>query len=284
MHMRVDHSFFVSEIKYVTDLKGLLKYLGEKIHKGCLCIHCENRHAKDFKTGEAVQNHMTSKGHCFMKDDDFTEYIKYYDFSSTFNDYKTKIGGKLDDSETLKKDEAYLEIVSDDEDEEWEDDGEDDEEGDDEEDADEESGEKKPKKSQITDESKQMEKEEEKKQQRIHRIKVKKAVVLPSGEVKLPNGKIIGHRGYKSYYKQYFRGEMQRSHMRDIMPSLSSELALLNPHNQLMVVNQINALKQREKIDKINRKYLHKAHQDYVKLGMQSNDTLQKHFKQQCPL
>jgi len=277
MHMRVEHSFFVSEIKYVTDLKGLLKYLGEKIHKGCLCIHCENRHAKDFKTGEAVQNHMMSKGHCFMKDDDYTEYIKYYDFSSTLNDYQTKIGGKIDNSEALKKDETYLEIVSGDEDEEWESD----EEGDDEE----ESAEEKPKKSQqLTDESKQMEKEEEKKQQRIHRIKVKKAVVLDSGEVKLPSGKIIGHRGYKSYYKQYFRGDAQRSRMRDLIPSLSNELALLNPHNQLMIVNQINALKQREKIDKINKKYLHKAHQDYVKLGMQSNETLQKHFKQQCPL
>jgi len=140
MHMRVEHSFFVSEIKYVTDLKGLLKYLGEKIHKGCLCIHCENRHAKDFKTGEAVQNHMMSKGHCFMKDDDYTEYIKYYDFSSTLNDYQTKIGGKIDNSEALKKDETYLEIVSGDEDEEWESD----EEGDDEEESAEEKPKKKP--------------------------------------------------------------------------------------------------------------------------------------------
>jgi len=43
IHMRIEHSFFVPEIKYATDLSGLLKYLGEKIHKGCLCIMCENR-------------------------------------------------------------------------------------------------------------------------------------------------------------------------------------------------------------------------------------------------
>ena len=54
IHMRVAHSFFISEAKYCVKIAQLLKYLGEKIHLGCLCIYCENNKAKDFKTGLAV--------------------------------------------------------------------------------------------------------------------------------------------------------------------------------------------------------------------------------------
>ena len=31
-----------------------------------------------------------------------------------------------------------------------------------------------------------------------------KIEVLDTGELKLPNGKVIGHRQYKNIYKQYF--------------------------------------------------------------------------------
>jgi pre-60S factor REI1 len=285
MHMRIDHSFFVSEIKFVTDLKGLLKYLGEKIHKGCMCIHCENRHAKDFKTGEAVQNHMMDKGHCFMKDDDYSEYIKYYDFSSTFHEYQAKIGASsaYNKDYKLKEDETYLEIESggEDEDNEWEDeDGDDDDE-----ESDNNENDSKTQKSTLDEENKEKGGEEEaKKQPRIHRIKVKKAVVLPSGEVKLPNGKIIGNRDYKIFYKQYLRGAIHRNHMNTIMPSASTELSLLNPNTQLMIVEKMKMIKQREKIDKINKRVLNKAQGDWMRLGMHSSDTMQKHFVQQCPL
>jgi len=267
------HSFFVSDIKYVTNLKGLLKYLGSKIHKGRLCIYCENHHSKDFKSGESVQQHMIDKGHCFMKNEEYDEYGRYYDFSSTFNDYKASIEAEEEDKEgKLKEDEAYLEVVSDngeEEEDEWEDEGDDDE--DEEEEV--EGGE-------IKEESKNQ--IDEKPKNKIHRIRVKKAVVLPSREVKLPNGKLIGHRDYKRYYKQYYRGDMQRHQVRSYLGE-SMQLALLNPHNQIMLVNKLNQIKARQKVDKANFRYLHRAHVDSLKAGMGFN-RLQPHFVQQCPL
>lgn len=64
--MEKAHGFFIIERKYVIDLKGLIKYLAEKINIGMLCIQCENKGTKDFKSGEAVRAHMLDKGHCFM--------------------------------------------------------------------------------------------------------------------------------------------------------------------------------------------------------------------------
>jgi len=137
VHMRLQHSFFISDVKYLTDLNGLLKYLGEKIHRGCLCIYCENHQCKDFKSGEAVQNHMMDKGHCFMKSDEYDEYHKFYDFKKSLEEKNNKmyIG---DMNEPLKEGEEYLEMESDDEDDgnAWEDVDEEDE--DEEEDGDDE--------------------------------------------------------------------------------------------------------------------------------------------------
>lgn len=64
--MEKKHGFFIPEKKYVSDMKGLLKYLAEKINIGLLCIECENKGYKDFKTPEALKTHMIDKGHCFM--------------------------------------------------------------------------------------------------------------------------------------------------------------------------------------------------------------------------
>lgn len=79
--MEKAHGFFIIERKYVIDLKGLIKYLAEKINIGMLCIQCENKGTKDFKSGEAVRAHMLDKGHCFMSKKDFPEYAEFYDFS-----------------------------------------------------------------------------------------------------------------------------------------------------------------------------------------------------------
>lgn len=185
VHMRLKHSFFVSDIKYLKDLNGLLKYLGEKIHRGCLCIWCENHHCRDFKSGDAVQCHMIDRGHCFMKTDNFDEYYKFYDFSKSLEDMRNKmyIG---DADEPLKEGEAYYEYESgDDEDEEnWESDGEDEDiEEEDDEDEEGEDGEKLEKKKEEGEEE-----AEEKPRKRVYRYKVRKVKVLDSGEIQLPNG------------------------------------------------------------------------------------------------
>lgn len=41
-HMMVEHSFFVPDLEYCTDQKGLLLYLGDKIYREYKCIWCNN--------------------------------------------------------------------------------------------------------------------------------------------------------------------------------------------------------------------------------------------------
>ena len=85
-HMQTRHSFFVAAQEFCTDLQGLFKYLGEKVNKGLLCLYCENAGTKGFHSREALQDHMTAKGHCFMLAESFDEYKRFYDFSSQFQE------------------------------------------------------------------------------------------------------------------------------------------------------------------------------------------------------
>lgn len=103
-HMRTKHSFFLIDVDCLTNLKGLLTYLAEKIHIGQMCVFCN----KIFKDPFACQQHMLDKRHCFMNIEDFeVEYEKFYDFSKTYVNYvdvkgTVKVGEKKGD---LSKDE-----------------------------------------------------------------------------------------------------------------------------------------------------------------------------------
>ena len=79
--MKQVHSFFISEEDFCVNKEGLLRYLAEKINKGLLCLYCENKGTKDFKTASSLKDHMMDKGHCFMNTDYFDEYNDFYDFS-----------------------------------------------------------------------------------------------------------------------------------------------------------------------------------------------------------
>ncbi|XP_064103752.1 cytoplasmic 60S subunit biogenesis factor ZNF622-like [Macrobrachium nipponense] len=86
-HMSNQHSFFIPDLEYCTDVVGLLTYLGEKIGCGYECIACSwvgNR----CPTLDAVQKHMKDKSHCFMniEGDKILEYEDFYDYSSTYPD------------------------------------------------------------------------------------------------------------------------------------------------------------------------------------------------------
>lgn len=84
-HMSRSHSFFIPDLEYVVDLKGLVGYLGEKVGVGKMCLYC-NEKSKNFLTIEAVQNHMISKSHTKLdyEGDAALEYADYYDFSSSY--------------------------------------------------------------------------------------------------------------------------------------------------------------------------------------------------------
>jgi pre-60S factor REI1 len=79
--MNIKHGFFISEEKYIDDKDGLIKYLAGKINKGLYCLYCENKGFHDFKSAAAVKSHMIDKSHCFMKTDNFDEYLRFYDFT-----------------------------------------------------------------------------------------------------------------------------------------------------------------------------------------------------------
>jgi pre-60S factor REI1 len=83
-HMRTKHSFFLIDVDCLTDLKGLMTYLAEKVHIGQMCVFCN----KIFKDPMSTQQHMLDKRHCFMNIEDFeVEYEKFYDFSKTYESF-----------------------------------------------------------------------------------------------------------------------------------------------------------------------------------------------------
>jgi pre-60S factor REI1 len=51
------HSFFVPDLDYVTDLEGLLTYLGAKVGQGRMCLWCNDKKTA-FRSVDAVQKHM----------------------------------------------------------------------------------------------------------------------------------------------------------------------------------------------------------------------------------
>ena len=87
-HMTRSHSFFIPDLEYVVDLKGLVTYLCEKVGMGNLCLYCNDK-GKSFFSLEAVQSHMVDKGHTKMnyEGDAVLEYADFYDFSSSYPDY-----------------------------------------------------------------------------------------------------------------------------------------------------------------------------------------------------
>ncbi|KAH0504423.1 Zinc finger protein 622 [Microtus ochrogaster] len=115
-HMTKIHSFFIPDIEYLSDLKGLVKYLGEKVGVGKICLWCNER-GKSFYSTEAVQAHMNDKSHCklFADGDAALEFADFYDFRSSYPDYKE--GQDLDETEelssekTLDWDDETMELI-----------------------------------------------------------------------------------------------------------------------------------------------------------------------------
>ncbi|XP_015281354.1 PREDICTED: zinc finger protein 622, partial [Gekko japonicus] len=88
-HMTQGHGFFIPDIEYLVDLRGLIEYLGEKVGVGKVCLWC-NEKGKSFYTTESVQAHMQDKSHCklFTEGDAALEFADFYDFRSSYPDYQ----------------------------------------------------------------------------------------------------------------------------------------------------------------------------------------------------
>ena len=107
IHMSVKHGFFIPDLKYLVDVKGLISYLCEKVGVGYMCVWC-NTKGKAFHCVEAVQQHMVDKSHCklFFEDEVALEYSEYYDYSSSYPD------GGQDDSSLQTSDQLELVLPS----------------------------------------------------------------------------------------------------------------------------------------------------------------------------
>jgi len=87
-HMSKQHSFFIPELQFVTDIEGFLEYLGTKVGDGKMCLLC-NYSSKQFHSVSAAQKHMVDKGHCTLDNekDALLEFSDFYDFSSSYPDF-----------------------------------------------------------------------------------------------------------------------------------------------------------------------------------------------------
>ncbi|GCC17071.1 hypothetical protein chiPu_0020469 [Chiloscyllium punctatum] len=88
-HMTKTHRFLIHDIEYFVDLKGLMKYLGEKVGLGNVCLWC-NEKGRSFHSTEAVQVHMVDSSHCklFTDGDAALEFADFYDFRGSYPDHK----------------------------------------------------------------------------------------------------------------------------------------------------------------------------------------------------
>lgn len=106
-HMSKVHGFFIPELEYVTDVKGLIEYLCEKVGVGYVCLQCNER-GKAFNSVESVQQHMVDKCHCkvFFEGEATLEYAEYYDYTKSYPDGQgTGTEGKGRDSEGVSDEE-----------------------------------------------------------------------------------------------------------------------------------------------------------------------------------
>lgn len=115
-HMFKSHGLYVPETKYLVDKEGLLKYLGEKIGLGNVCLVCSYQG----KNVQAVREHMTTKRHMkipYENEDEKLEISDYYDFSSTYENvsFAENTGASEEDWEDVSDSEDVNEDQEDEE-------------------------------------------------------------------------------------------------------------------------------------------------------------------------
>lgn len=79
-HMRFRHNFTILDIECLTNLKGILAYIAERIQLGKLCLSCD----RQFRSADRAQQHMRDMGHCMMPFDKDDEFELFYDFSRAY--------------------------------------------------------------------------------------------------------------------------------------------------------------------------------------------------------
>jgi pre-60S factor REI1 len=177
------YGFFIPDREYCVDLEGMIGYLHEKIKLGNMCVYCH----KVFTTWQGCQKHMIQKQHTKMRYEagvDLDDFDVFYDFVEENEQFWQSVGGKRQESATNDGQNEAMDGIEEDGDEEdgWEDISDDEEAAEDNMDEDDDNN------------SIYSEFEEE-----VARMGID---VTPLGELVFPNGRIVGHRSLRKYYKQ----------------------------------------------------------------------------------
>ena len=93
--MAREHSFFIPDMDHVSDVEGLLRFLGVKVGAYHVCLWCSS---KCYRTLDAVQKHMSDKGHQKMRFEGETllEYADFYEYEDEDDDSLDKTDGSYD--------------------------------------------------------------------------------------------------------------------------------------------------------------------------------------------
>ncbi|RKP25097.1 C2H2 type zinc-finger-domain-containing protein [Syncephalis pseudoplumigaleata] len=100
-HMAKQHSLFIPDTDYLVNLRGLIRYLGEKISVGNVCLYCNGR-GRNMRSMEAVRRHMIDKGHTKIAYDterDVLELADFYDFRPSYPDNAERGGQENEDED-----------------------------------------------------------------------------------------------------------------------------------------------------------------------------------------
>lgn len=257
-HMAKAHSFFIPDIEFLVDVKGLIKYLGEKINIDNLCIYCNGK-GKAFYSIEAVRKHMSNKGHCkiLYEDGGDLEISEFYDFSSTYNNFENDDDNNLDDEEWEDVDED----MNEDNDNNEEDDGE----------------ETENKRQLVTinynDKSQEIVRSNNKRQ-----FKNSKPILTEDQtELILPSGNVIGHRDYRIYWNQSININSPYSNNQNkLIKRIAGTYYMMGYQGK----SQLEIKKEVHRRQMQARKELNISHIYKSKIGESANK-LQKHFRSQ---
>jgi pre-60S factor REI1 len=162
------YGFFLPDREYLTDLEGMIGYCHEKIKLGHICLFCQ----RTFTTWQGCQKHMKDKRHCqiaYKANMDLEDLSCFYDFAEADAQF---LGRRMPEEPA-----AF-------DDEEWED---------------------------ISDDEEEMADEDGEEEEDVASYNYEDEVarmgldVNSLGELIFPDGRIIGHRALRTYYKQRAR-------------------------------------------------------------------------------
>jgi pre-60S factor REI1 len=206
-YMLEHYGFFVPDREFLTDPTGLVGYCHEKICIGQVCLYCQ----KTLRSPQACIQHMISTTHTKLRYEagvDLEDLNLFYDFSKANQEFANrrraastlqKESSGSDRVVSSEVDEEWDHVASSDADEDWEDMSDDENEDGEPENEDEDP---------LMDD-----------QYQTH-IGTMGFDITPLGELVFPDGRVVGHRALRHYYKQRIPASTMNAARQQANPAL----------------------------------------------------------------